>query len=383
MRSEDRWVIDCLRAAAHRKTPAGPLEALDWPFVLAFAEAERFTPVLAYACRVIQEALPSAVRTRLDTALVEATARHVVFTAELARLLKAFARAGVPVIPLKGPALAETLYPHPALRPYSDIDLFIRPGSIEAVDTLLQGLGYRRLADAHSFAFDIAHDRATLYEAPSGVHVDLHWALSSEPRYAWNERDTESVWERARRVGVAGEEALALCPEDLLIYLAVHLAVHHSLVGLLWYYDLYLLLDRAGDTLDWAAVTSRAARWRARGAVYFALSELERVFGARPPAGIMARLKRRGPRAAAIVWLLRHRTPLQRRSLEHAFTLLLVDRGRDVVRTLGRMMFPTPAWLEARYAGAASSRSGYYLAHYRRLCEVMGQATAGLRRPGP
>jgi len=74
---------------------------------------------------------------------------------------------------------------------------------------------------------------------------------------------------------VAGEEALGLCPEDLLLYLTGTSVVHHALVGLLWYYDLYLVLERWAGTIDWAALsvarpagacaalsTSGCARWK-------------------------------------------------------------------------------------------------------------------------
>ncbi|PYM78151.1 MAG: hypothetical protein DME13_29510, partial [Candidatus Rokuibacteriota bacterium] len=87
-------------------------------------------------------------------------------------------------IPLKGPVLAEMLYARPALRPCSDLDLLIRREHLERVDELLRRLAYRRMADAHSFRFDVAYDHATLYASPSGVHVDLDWSMLSEPRYA-------------------------------------------------------------------------------------------------------------------------------------------------------------------------------------------------------
>jgi len=283
------------------------------------------------------------------------------------------------VIPLKGPALAEALYPDPALRPCSDLDLLIRREHLERVDELLRRLAYRRMADAHSFRFDVAYDHATLYASPSGVHVDLHWSLLSEPRYAWNEREAQTVWDRAVRIRVAGEEALGLCPEDLLLYLSVHLAVHHSLAGLLWYYDLFLILERWTDTLDWQVVSTRASRWRVRAAVYFVLREVERLFGARVPATVMVELEPRGPRAAAMAWLLRHREPAQRRAAEHLIGLLLVDRGRDLVGTLRRIALPPSDWMAARYDAAGASRLRQYAAHYRRLGQVVSQATPGLR----
>src|SRR5206468_3887591 len=84
-------------------------------------------------------------------------------------------------------------------------------------------------------------------------------------------REAQTVWDRAVRIRVAGEEALGLCPEDLLLYLSTHLAVHHSLGGLLWHYDLFLLLGRRADTLDWQAVSPRTSRWRVRAALCFRL----------------------------------------------------------------------------------------------------------------
>jgi Uncharacterised nucleotidyltransferase len=325
--------------------------------------------------------MPLAVRERLRRHLVDGTASHLILSAELGRLLARFEGERIPVIPLKGPALAEAAYPYPFLRPCGDLDLLVRRETLDRVDDLLLGLGYRRLADAHSFRFDRAYDRATLYEAPSGIHVDLHWGLVSDPRYSWDEREGLTVWDRAVPVRVTGGNALGLCPEDLLLYLAIHLAVHHALAGLLWYYDLFLVLARWGGTLDWPALVSRASRWRVRRALYFALQGLEMLFGPAVPADVVAGIKPQGPRAAAMTWILGHRAPPQRRTLEHLIVLLLVERGRDVSGTLRRALLPPPEWLEARYERLGSSaRLGDYLAHYRRLGQITRRATGGLLR---
>jgi hypothetical protein len=324
--------------------------------------------------------MPVAAGERASRYLADSIACQLILSRELAGLLRRFKAAGVPVIPLKGPVLGEWLYPDPALRPSSDLDLLIRPEALLAVDDLLRGLRYRRLADAHSWDFDVAYDRATLYEGPSGVRVDLHWGLLGDPRYSWNEREGLRVWDRAVRIRVAGEEALGLAPEDLLLYLALHLAVHHGLAGLLWYWDLFLVIDRWAGTLDWQAVVERASRWRVRGALYFALLGLELFFGASAPASVMAQVRPRGPRAAAIGWLLRHREAKRRTQLEHLIALLLVDRSRDLLAPVRYVLCPPPAWVRARYAGAASSLLRQYLAHYGRVGEVVSQAKNGLAR---
>jgi hypothetical protein len=333
---------------------------------------------LGFALRALTPPrMSAAARARLSRHVTDATARYLILRRELGRVLLSFAEDEIPVIPLKGLALAESLYPDPVLRPSSDLDLLVRPDTVLAVDASLQGLGYRRLADAHSWSFDLAYDRATVYQGPHGVRVDLHWSLLSDPRYVWNEAEEPTIWERAVRIQVAGAETWGLCPEDLLLYLAAHLAVHHGLSGALWYWDLALLLGQWSDKLDWDAVTARAARWRVRTALYFALLGCQRLFDVEAPSGVMAQLRPWGPRAAALRWLVLHHDARRLKQLEHLIALLLVDRARDLTTALTSALFPSPAWLRARYEGAGSSLLTHYLAHCRRMAAIAGQAVSG------
>ncbi len=370
MSLETRWILDCIRSLNAQAALSPPVSSLDWNLLLASAEAEGLAPALGFVLRAGAEGVPARVRERLSRHLTDSVARQLVLSRELAGLLRHFDAAGVPVIPLKGLALGEMLYPDPALRPSSDLDLLIRPETLLRVDGLLRDVGYRRLPDAHSWDFDVAYDRATLYEGPSGVRVDLHWGLLSDPRYSWNEREGLTVWDRAVRIRVAGEKALGLCPEDLLLYLALHLAVHHGLAGLLWYWDLFLVMDRWAGALDWQAVVERASRWQVRAALYFALLGLELFFGPSAPASVMGRVKPRGPRAATVGYLLRHRGAHRRSQLEHLIALLLVDRSRDLLAPVRDVLCPPPDWVRARYEGAGPSLLMQYLAHYRRAGEV-------------
>lgn len=384
MRLETRWLVSCLRSLDGRNACSSPPATLNWESLLAFAETEGLAPALGFALKAVAwEAVPTAVRERLTRHLTESSACHLLMSRELGRVLRRFAAEGVPVIPLKGPILSETLYLHPALRPFSDLDLLIRPDDLLRADALFRGLGCRRVADAHSWSFDIAYDQATLYEGPRGLRLDLHWGLVNDPRYAWNQREGLSVWERAIRVPVAGEAALGLCPEDLLLYLAVHLAIHHSLAGLLWYWDLALILDRWAGTLDWETVIARASHWRIQNALFFALRGLEILFGVSAPSSVMVRLRPRGPRAAALGWLLRHRERDRLARLGHLIPLLLVDRGKDLLGSLSHSLFPPAAWVRARYEGTAPSLPRQYVAHYARMGEVMRVAKGGLARQGP
>jgi hypothetical protein len=245
------------------------------------------------------------------------------------------------------------------------------------VDEVVRGLGYGRGTDAHSWGFDLAYDAAAFYDGPGGARVDVHWRLLNDPRYAWDHAEAEAVWDRAVPVALAGERALALGPEDLFLSLAVHLAIHHGLSGLLWYWDLQLLLDRGSATLDWDELVTRAERWRVRRALSFVLRRLADFFAVPDAAALSGRrIAARGPRALAMRWLVAYRED-RLRGFEHVIPLLLGDRVDDVIRVLGPAMFPSPTWLRARYGARAASLAQAYLTHGARLVAVLRRTDPG------
>jgi hypothetical protein len=296
-------------------------------------------------------------------------------------VLQRCAAVGVEVIVLKGPALAERLYPDPALRPCSDLDLLVRSADRGRADAALRSLGHRHVADEHSWDFDVAYDGATVYETSGGLRIDLHWRLLTEPRFVWHAGEHE-IWQRSEAITVAAAPARGLGSEDLLLYLAAHLAVHHTLTGLLRYCDVARLLAQEAAALDWARLLARATRWRVRHALFFVLRGARARFDAPVPAEVLAALRPTGPRAALLDAIERRSDAARLLRLEHLVTLLLVDRGRDVCDALGRAVWPSAGWMRARYGMTAASRSALYRAHARRLGGVVGSAAGALLRRG-
>ena len=374
------WVVACLRALGQSRPSPPPAVDLDWPAVIDAADVEDVLPALAHALAAAGwVGVPPSARRRLAEGLADCRARHLLMTRELACVLHRCAADGIDVIVLKGPVLAERVYPDPALRPFSDLDLLVRPADRFRMDTVLQDLGHRRIADAHSWEFDVAYDGATLYETSGSVRIDLHWALLTEPRFVWNAETTE-IWARSAAITVAGERARGLAREDLVLYLAIHLAVHHTLTGWLRYWDVALLLEREGDALDWEAVLSRATRWRVRTALAFVLAGARALFEAPVPAAVEAALTPSGLRAALLGAIVRRRDDAGLQRLEHVITLLLLDRGRDLYGALRHALWPSAGWMRARYGIEGASRPALYRAHARRLGGVLGGAAGALAR---
>lgn len=130
----------------------------------------------------------------LETLRDEARAesvRSLQNVAELTRIVRAFGEEGVPVLSLKGPALAQQLYGNTALRSSADLDLLIAEQDVPTADRLLRSLEYEGQQPLvnhcleHSGSFGPAaaqlaarFEYDNMYFRPGRYsRVELHWKL--------------------------------------------------------------------------------------------------------------------------------------------------------------------------------------------------------------
>jgi hypothetical protein len=348
------------------------IAALDWDATATRAEHERLAPILYVALR--GGAAPAAVLARLRAAWMASERQHLMAGPQLQEIVAAFGGAGIETILLKGPLLAADYYSDPALRPFTDLDLLVRRRDRERAIEVLTKVGYAHGSPGRTLAFELDHAPAAYFVARGGsrLPVDLHWECVGHPGGSRaTELVADEVWGRARSSPSWGAAARMLAPEDLLIYLAAHFAIHHSLAGALWQLDLALVLKRQGATLDWDAVAARAARWGAAGAVYFALRTVGDRFAAAVPTPTLNRLRPGGVRVAVIDRLLAA-GPDRLTRLEYLVGFLMLDHSADRVRTLAAGLIPAPGWLRSRYG--SRSVVAAYLTHYGRVARSLARA---------
>lgn len=303
--------------------------------------------------------------------------RHLLGVASLRAVLAALARAGVPALPLKGPLLAEMLYEAPEERPFTDLDLLVRRADVPAALGVLGALGYRHLPGGRPLAHELAHAAVFVRaDDPVSVPVDLHWELVAPPGVVRRfPVPVEEVWERSVPAPEWGPLARRLSTEDLLLYLALHLALHHPLGGGRWRQDLVRLLHRFGPALDWAAVGERAERWGVRAAVAFALARVGTGSSGGGTWPVPPELRPGRLRAALIERLARR--PAGEGRLDHVAALLVAESLPALAVTVAANLAPPPSWVRARYTTPRAARG--YLKHLGRLISSARRALA--RRP--
>jgi hypothetical protein len=150
------------------------------------------------------------------------------------------ARAGLPVVLLKGAVLAQQLYGDIESRMQYDIDVLVAGRDTRRARRVLQAAGFRkRRRDSHSISF-----------VRGAVHLDLHHALRSSPAYAINEA---RLWSGARSVTVAGHDVRTLSDADTLAFLAMSLVedVGFGMQKLKNLCDIWLLSRLVDQTIAW------------------------------------------------------------------------------------------------------------------------------------
>ena len=127
-------------------------------------------------------------------------------TAEIARLMRRFADAGVRALVLKGAVLSAQLHDGAYPRGARDIDLLVDPAQTAQAHALLDAAGYRSLHPARSPAQGEAYRRAIkdveYVRIAGGVRLELHDRLTDNPNLL--RCDFEVLWREREAVELGG-----------------------------------------------------------------------------------------------------------------------------------------------------------------------------------
>jgi hypothetical protein len=260
----------------------------DWTRVVRLADAHEVVPLV---CRSLQrtgfDGVPPAARDALEASRRSTAARNALLARELAGVLRLLARAGVPAIPMKGVALAETLYGDAGLRVSSDMDVLVPRGHARKALCLLRDAGYasefaERFFEALLLRTDIEYTLRRSQHRFEYV-LDVHWGIGWSPRD--DRRAAEALWTDSRRVTRWGVETYAMTPEWEVLTLAVH-AARHGWQPLKWLVDVHDYCMRR--SLDWQTVRDIAERFGWLPALRRTLGVCQQLLGTPTPPGITA-----------------------------------------------------------------------------------------------
>ena len=263
-------------------------EITDWDSLADAAEYHGLAPLLHRAVdTACADLVPEAVANQLRDDYRDSARHNLVLTSQLLTLLSAFQVAGIDVLPLNGPALAERLYPDPVLRPFSDLDILIHKRDVPAALAALTRERYTLAAHQARLTVPtlIRLNCELLFTHERIASLDAHWEIGPAD-YPFR-FDTEILWRSPSQLSIAGREVPSLSPPSLLLFLCVH-GTKHMWSRLQWLGDVARL---SSTSLNWGTVLELASEARCERPLLLGLLLAHELLEAPVPETILERAR--------------------------------------------------------------------------------------------
>ena len=326
--------------------------AVDWPRFMELATNHHVLPLVQRALKTLPEIVPAAWAGRLRACRTTIAAYNLRAEATLRRLQERLAAGGIPLVPIKGPALAWLAHGDVALRQFEDLDLIVRRGELlRAVAGLEQeGFRLRELAAGVDRGRYLETLQNWSFEKPGFPPLDLKPVLISHALCGPESADfMEAACRRLPDAAAAGLRA----PGPAAMLLAVCLdGANEMWVKLSAVADVGALLARHAD-VDWARFLDEAKRLGQRRSLLVGAGLAEDLLDAPLPAAFRTGLAddpaaRR--LAAEVAARLRSEAPRQDIVFRQTvFALRTRERLRDRWRFARRLLFVPGAYEFTRW----------------------------------
>lgn len=224
-------MLDCVRRGTRfgeciSPPPAEDWESIDWSKLARLAAVHGVLPLVATHLNAAANT-PHAARQHFTRTASQIATRNLQLTGELISIARALGSAGIDLLPIKGPILAQYVYGDIGLRMFGDLDIVVRDRDVASTLKILARRGYKlphrgmsRRNAAHAATF--GHFSA--YRAETAVLVEVHPQLV-DPRFGFRVRN-EDLFDHAEFITIAGHSLRTLARPDLLLYLCVHGSKH-------------------------------------------------------------------------------------------------------------------------------------------------------------
>ena len=343
-----RWDPERLSTGLELAARAG----FDWDSVRQAAVREGVGPLL-YSIVRGRGMVPHELEQELRVWYLQNMASNMKQFQELAAVLRSLRNSNIPVLVLKGAALADAVYGNIGLRPMTDVDLLVQREQLQHAKQVLGHLGYRsELVETKPGAqVEEHHAEGLVKRGEQDVVMGIHWRLFDSPYYRDRLR-LEWFWDSALAVEIEGEPARILGVEAQILHLCGHLVLHHGRGErwrLIWLHDVAEVIARYGEQINWEAVLDRAGSCELVVPVRLVLTRLAAEWGVAVPRWVLGQLDdlRASPEQERLyAWRTSEKMGVAQRFWAD---LAGISGWRARARYAWIQAFPSRAYMEHRY----------------------------------
>jgi hypothetical protein len=306
--------------------------------------------------------MPESVQRQLQHACRRNAIRNRLFQRELVGIAEHLGASRIPLVPLKGVALADRLYGDISYRVCSDIDVLVPRHAVIRAVAVLGAEDYLPEHELWSGPNDMDLFLDSDIEAgfrcrnrAAAPLIDLHWDVAR--RWRADGKAIDDLWAEASPAMLWGIGTCRLSPEWEVLYLAVH-AVRHRWRDLKWLVDIHDCCSLLH--VDWNRLGAKAERFGWGKALRLTLSICHALLGTDVPQAQMVAVPR---------WAFRQLHGSDGAWKDSLIPARVLDRRADRLRYLLRL-FLMPTILERR-----AVRLPVGLSHFYRVLRPLRLAT--------
>ena len=328
-----------------------PLADPDWETFFTLVKRQRLTGFLAEATRADSFAMTPHQRDELFEVHGFLVRRVLLLESVLVEVVRHLEALGIGHRVLKGAALAHTVYPDPAVRPYVDIDVLVPSSDFDAAVEGLIASGATRVRPEPRPGFVSRFGKSVELTRPDRVSIDLHRALAPG---AWAVlMNPADMFDTHIDVQLLGFSVHGLGPAERFMHACYHATVGSQELRLIALRD--VVQSALAPDFDERAAVARADAWGASTVAAVAVRLAWDVFRptARPTLVDWARSHRPEPHADRLFEITTgiSEDPGPREVLE---MLRAIPGLRAKVSYVNALTFPGRDYLAARGQSRAS-----------------------------
>ncbi len=281
--------------------------SIDWDALLIYAQHEGASGVLRRQFALSKvHVLPPSHANRLERLARIMDFQATYLSDRLDETIREFERLGVPVVLLKGAALARTAYASFAERPMGDLDLLVSPDHVAGALEAVRAAGWRGAPERYAAADYAGHQHLPpLVDSRSAsVRLELHTDVIGEPMTFGISRD--ELIRASLPLPGAAESVRVPARAHSLLNVCVHFAWSHAMRFGAWRAIRDVGVLAAPDAMmDWPGFVSSVREHRAASCAYWTL-RLARSLAAVPVDADVLRALAPYRREAWLLRLERH-----------------------------------------------------------------------------
>ncbi len=253
-----------------------PSNQCNWHYLAQLALDQGVTALLGNQFGGKSPAIPSDLADAADTFIDSLRADNEKRTSSFVEVAKSLQLADVPIIPIKGPLLAETAYGDLGCRVFWDFDFLFHKSKIQQLTTALEDIGFSQevtLSPRQMEAYWAYSGQAVFRRTTDQMALEPHTRFT--PATLAVNIDYGHMWNQAIHKEWRGINILTLTPEDEFILLCTH-GAKESWCKLKYIADLAFFL-RSQPNLNWEVILEHAHSQGILRMVLVAMTILEKM----------------------------------------------------------------------------------------------------------